>query len=134
MKAKLLSFAFIYFSELGHFNALRRIKIKKIFCRFPRPGDLERGLSPVSNGLAGGSSYSSADRKSYSRHCHFPQQIVALSLHRQLPDARPIAALGGMTAPLIRRDLRSRYCASVQPPAPGGRNASPAGILATTVR
>ena len=27
-----------------------------------------------------------------------------------------------------------RYCASVQPPAPGGRKASAAGILATTVR
>jgi hypothetical protein len=34
MKAKLLSFAFIYFSELGHFNALRRIKIKKSFAAF----------------------------------------------------------------------------------------------------
>jgi hypothetical protein len=45
MKAKLLSFAFIYFSELGHFNALRRIKIKNLLPLSPAWRSEARALS-----------------------------------------------------------------------------------------
>jgi hypothetical protein len=78
-ESKIAFICFHLFFGIGPFQWVAADKNKKSFAAFAGLEGLKRGLSPLSNGLAGGSSYSSADRKSYSRHCHFPQQIVALS-------------------------------------------------------
>src|ERR1700678_1009216 len=81
----------------------------------------------------------SARRNSYTRYCLFPQQIairclaLALAALARAPLERPSRRLL-VGSPLDRGSRSFRYCARVQPPAPGGRNASAAGILATTVR